>query len=108
MQTQAPWRFGQRDFQTSIKMIRSVMVKGIEALTAEMMLAARAANVEANVLASLGDGWAAKVAYNLERMATHGHRRAAEMEEVAKTLVSLSIDPVMTRGTIIRQLAMAA
>jgi 3-hydroxyisobutyrate dehydrogenase-like beta-hydroxyacid dehydrogenase len=92
---------------SSIKMIRSVMIKGIEALTAEMMLAARAAGVEKNVLASLGNDWAAKAAYNLERMTTHGHRRAAEMEESVKTLISLGVDPVMTRGTIIRQREMA-
>ena len=93
---------------SAIKMIRSVMIKGVEALTAEMILAARAADVEAEVLASLGDGWADKAAYNLERMATHGARRAAEMEESMKTLASLGIDPMMTRGTIIRQREMAA
>ena len=88
---------------SSVKMIRSVMVKGIEALTAEMMAAADAAAVTEDVLASLGDGWRARCAYNLERMATHGARRAAEMEEVAKTLAALGVDPVMTRGTIMRQ-----
>jgi 3-hydroxyisobutyrate dehydrogenase-like beta-hydroxyacid dehydrogenase len=93
---------------SSIKMLRSVMIKGIEALTAEMMLGAREAGVEDEVLASLGDGWTEKTAYNLERMAIHGKRRAAEMEEVAKTLASLGIDPVMTRGTIVRQKEMAA
>jgi 3-hydroxyisobutyrate dehydrogenase-like beta-hydroxyacid dehydrogenase len=93
---------------STIKMIRSVMVKGVEALTAEMMLAARAAGVEADVLASLGDGWAVKADYNLERMASHGKRRAAEMEESAKTLTDLGVEPVMTRGTIVRQREMAA
>jgi 3-hydroxyisobutyrate dehydrogenase-like beta-hydroxyacid dehydrogenase len=93
---------------SAIKMIRSVMIKGVEALTAEMMLAARAADVEADVLASLGAGWADKADYNLERMTKHGMRRAAEMEESARTLQSFGIDPVMTRGTIIRQREMAA
>ncbi len=93
---------------SSVKMIRSVMIKGVEALTAEMMLAARAADVEAEVLASLGDGWCDKATYNLERMETHGMRRAAEMEESAKTLLALGIDPVMTRGTVMWQRAMAA
>ncbi len=93
---------------SAIKMIRSVMVKGIEALTAEMMQAARAGDVEAEVLASLGNGWADKVTYNLERMKSHGMRRAAEMDESAKTLIALGVDPVMTRGTIIRQRETAA
>jgi len=85
-----------------------VMVKGIEALTAEMMLAGEAAGVADDVLASLGGDWASKAAYNIERMTTHGSRRAAEMEEVAKTLVALGIDPVMSRATVIRQRDMAA
>lgn len=93
---------------STIKMIRSVMIKGVEALTAEMMLAARAAGVESDVLASLGDDWDRRAPYNMERMTTHGKRRAAEMEEVSKTLISLGIEPIMTRGTIIRQREMAA
>ena len=97
---------------SAIKMIRSVMVKGIEALTAEMMLAARAAGVVDEVLASLDasekpQAWAARAAYNIERMVTHGQRRAAEMEESAKTLASLGVDPLMTAGTVARQRDMA-
>ncbi len=93
---------------SSIKMIRSIVVKGIEALTAEMTLAGDAAGVTDEVLTSLGDGWAAKATYNLERMKTHGLRRAAEMEESVKTLEALGVDPVMTRGTVRRQREMAA
>ena len=97
---------------SAIKMIRSVMVKGIEALTAEMMLAAEAAGVVDEVLASLdagekAQGWADRAAYNLERMATHGVRRAAEMEEAAKTLEALGVEPVMTTCTVQRQREMA-
>ena len=92
---------------SAIKMIRSVMVKGAEALTAEMMLAADKAGVTDEVLASLGGDWIEKAAYNLERMTTHGARRAAEMEEAAKTLLALGIEPLMTSGTIVRQREMA-
>jgi 3-hydroxyisobutyrate dehydrogenase-like beta-hydroxyacid dehydrogenase len=97
---------------SAIKMIRSVMVKGIEALTAEMMLAAEAAGVADAVLASLDASerprpWRERAAYNLERMATHGIRRAAEMEEAAKTLAGLGVEPVMTSGTVRRQRAAA-
>lgn len=93
---------------SAIKMIRSVMVKGIEALTDEMMAAATAAGVADEVLASLDASekaipWAQKAAYNLERMHTHGARRAAEMEESAKTLLALGVPPAMTRGTVYRQ-----
>ena len=93
---------------SAIKMIRSVMVKGIEALTDEMMAAALAAGVVDEVLASLDAsekriGWTERAAYNLERMTTHGLRRAAEMEESARTLTDLGVEPVMTNGTVRRQ-----
>jgi 3-hydroxyisobutyrate dehydrogenase-like beta-hydroxyacid dehydrogenase len=92
----------------AIKMVRSVMVKGLEALTLECFLAARRAGVEAPIIASLsksypGLDWPKLVEYNLERMANHGIRRAHEMEEVADTLRELGIDPHMTTGTIRRQ-----
>lgn len=95
---------------SAIKMIRSVMVKGIEALTDELMAAARHAGVADEVLASLDAsekdwGWRPRAEYNLERMETHGFRRAAEMEEVARTLSALGVEPVMTQGTIARQRA---
>ena len=91
----------------TIKMLRSVMIKGIEALTAEMMLAARLAGVDGDVLASLGEDWARRADYNLERMRAHGARRAAEMEEVASTLEALGVEPLMTRATVARQREMA-
>ncbi len=95
---------------STIKMVRSVMVKGLEALTDEMMAAARAAGVADEVLASLDasdkhGSWAERARYNLERMETHGGRRAAEMEEAAKTLSDLGVHPTMTAGTITRQRA---
>ena len=93
---------------SAIKMIRSVMVKGTEALIAEMMLAADSAGVAAEVLASLDASerqwtWAERADYHIERMVTHGARRAAEMEEVAKTLDAYGVEPIMTAGTIRRQ-----
>ena len=93
---------------SSIKMIRSIYIKGQEALTAEMMIAAQKADVVDEVLGSLGDGWDVRAAYSLQRMKTHGQRRAAEMEEVAKTLAALGVEPTMTNGTIKRQREMAS
>ncbi|MFM5929910.1 MAG: DUF1932 domain-containing protein [Novosphingobium sp.] len=97
---------------SAIKMIRSVMVKGIEALAAEMMLAAEAAGVADEVLASLDASekampWRERADYNIERMVTHGLRRAAEMEESARTLSGLGVEPIMTAGTVRRQRAQA-
>jgi hypothetical protein len=92
----------------AIKMIRSVMIKGIEALTLECFLAASRADLLEEVTASLKNNypssdWTEIASYNSERMANHGERRAAEMEESAVTLRELGIDPLMVDGTIGRQ-----
>jgi 3-hydroxyisobutyrate dehydrogenase-like beta-hydroxyacid dehydrogenase len=92
----------------AIKMIRSVMIKGIEAVTAECFLAASRAGLLDQVTASLKNNyptldWNKLSEYNIERMASHGIRRAAEMREVAETLRELGIDPLVTSGTIERQ-----
>ena len=89
---------------SSIKMLRSVMVKGIEALSAECLLAARKAGVEDVVLESLqasdpGWNWRDRGAYNLEWMMIHGTRRAAEMREVAATLREFGLPDAMAVAT---------
>jgi hypothetical protein len=94
-------------------MIRSVMVKGIEALTAECMLAAAQAGVLDEVLGSLDASerprsWPERADYNLDRMLVHGVRRAAEMEEVVRTLEGLGTGADLTRGTVSRQRAIGA
>jgi 3-hydroxyisobutyrate dehydrogenase-like beta-hydroxyacid dehydrogenase len=91
-----------------IKMLRSVMVKGMEALTAECFLAARRAGVDAAVLRSLQSSdpsfdWKTRAAYNLERMIVHGGRRAAEMREVAATLRELGFPDRMAAATAVWQ-----
>jgi 3-hydroxyisobutyrate dehydrogenase-like beta-hydroxyacid dehydrogenase len=93
---------------STIKMLRSVIFKGMEALTAECVLACHRADVLDEVLASLGAEWPALADYRLDRMMVHGVRRAAEMEESAKTLTALGVEPLMTRGTIARQRALGS
>jgi 3-hydroxyisobutyrate dehydrogenase-like beta-hydroxyacid dehydrogenase len=90
---------------SAIKMIRSVMIKGLEALACECALAGRAAGVDAVVLASLdetfpGFDWKTRIAYMMERVMTHGVRRAAEMREVALTVDGLGLDGAMSRGAV--------
>jgi 3-hydroxyisobutyrate dehydrogenase-like beta-hydroxyacid dehydrogenase len=97
----------------AIKMIRSVMIKGIEALTLECFLAAARAGLLEEVTASLKNNyptldWTKIADYNLERMASHGERRAAEMEESAVTLRELGLDPLMVDATVARQREMGA
>ncbi len=98
---------------SSIKMVRSIMVKGLEALTAECTLAAVAAGVEDEVFGSLakshpGIDWPRQAAYNFERSLVHGARRAAEMEEVAKTLSDLGLPNDMAMATVKWQSRVAA
>jgi 3-hydroxyisobutyrate dehydrogenase-like beta-hydroxyacid dehydrogenase len=92
----------------ALKMIRGVMIKGIEALTAECFLAAQRAGITEQVAASLHNNnpaldWNKVIDYNLERMASHGIRRAEEMEQVAATLTELGIAPLMTQAAVARQ-----
>ena len=93
---------------SAIKLVRSIMVKGIEALTGEMMLAAEQLDVVDEVLESLDASerhmkWEERSAYNLGRMREHGLRRAAEMEEAVTMLEAIDVEPVMTRATVARQ-----
>src|SRR5581483_11359498 len=93
---------------SAVKMCRSVVIKGLEALALESMLAARRFGAEKEVLASLqgtfpGMGWQEKLPdYLISRVAEHGRRRAAEMREVAHTLESVGVEPTMARATAAR------
>ena len=93
---------------SAIKMFRSIMIKGLEALTLECMLAAGEFRVEDQVLASLTEtfpslDWNRISGYMIERMVSHGGRRAAEMREVAATLRGIGIEPLMAEATAARQ-----
>lgn len=97
----------------AVKMIRSIMIKGLEALTAECLLAADAAGVRDEVLASFAAGgqappWADGGDYALDRMLVHGQRRAEEMREVAATVEALGLDAAMSRATARWQAAIGA
>ena len=89
---------------SAVKMIRSIMMKGLEALVCECVLAGRKAGVIETVLDSLDDtypgfDWKKRSAYMLERVMTHGVRRAAEMREAALTVDLIGLDGAMSRAT---------
>ncbi len=86
---------------SAIKMCRSVMIKGLEALVVESYAAARAYGVEEHVLPTLQEtfpsiDWAAQGAYFFQRVAQHGQRRAEEMRESARTVREAGFEPLMT------------
>lgn len=78
----------------SVKMMRSLFVKGLEALTVQTLSAAQAAGCGEQVLASLSGSYPGLdlprfAPYQFERVATHGIRRAEEMREVAAAMREL-------------------
>lgn len=90
------------------KMCRSVIVKGMEALVSESLLAARHYGVEEEVLTSLNDlfprpDWAQHARYLISRTLEHGVRRAEEMREVARTVADAGLEPWMSRACVERQ-----
>jgi 3-hydroxyisobutyrate dehydrogenase-like beta-hydroxyacid dehydrogenase len=81
---------------TAVKMVRSLFVKGLEAVTVETLLAAERSGCFEEILASLSEsypglGWPGIATYHFERALTHGARRAAEMRESAATLDELGL-----------------
>lgn len=93
---------------SAIKMCRSIMIKGIEALTVESMLSARHYGVEDHVIASLDEtfpsiDWQKQADYLVSRVVQHGRRRAAEMREVAQTVKDAQLQPVMASAIAERQ-----
>jgi 3-hydroxyisobutyrate dehydrogenase-like beta-hydroxyacid dehydrogenase len=94
---------------SAVKMCRSVVIKGLEALVIESLFAARMYGAEDKVIESLAAsfpamGWEDHLPdYLISRVAEHGHRRAVEMREVAQTLKHVGIEPTMALATAQRQ-----
>jgi 3-hydroxyisobutyrate dehydrogenase-like beta-hydroxyacid dehydrogenase len=90
------------------KMCRSVIIKGMEALLGESLLAARRYGVEDAVLDSLGSllnaaDWRIQARYMISRSLIHGRRRAEEMREVARTVVEAGFEPRMSSACAVWQ-----
>jgi 3-hydroxyisobutyrate dehydrogenase-like beta-hydroxyacid dehydrogenase len=93
---------------SAVKMCRSVMIKGLEAMVIESFTTARAYGVEDSVLASLketfpGIDWEKQGAYFFQRVIEHGRRRSEEVREVAETVREIGLDPWSSQGTAERQ-----
>ncbi|MDN4475528.1 DUF1932 domain-containing protein [Demequina sp. SYSU T00192] len=90
------------------KLCRSVVVKGLESLLSESLLAARHYGVDREVIASLSNilpeaDWEAIAGYFISRSLEHGVRRAEEMEEAAATVAEAGVTPWMASATVERQ-----
>jgi 3-hydroxyisobutyrate dehydrogenase-like beta-hydroxyacid dehydrogenase len=94
---------------SAIKMCRSIIIKGLEAITLVSMFTARRYGAEKLVLESLaatypGMGWnGALPDYLISRVAEHGKRRAAEMREAAQAIADVGLEPLTALATAQRQ-----
>ncbi|HLX16371.1 MAG TPA: DUF1932 domain-containing protein [Bradyrhizobium sp.] len=93
---------------SAVKMCRSVMIKGFEAMVIEGFTTARAYGVEDALLASLketfpGIDWEKQGAYFFQRVIEHGRRRSEEVREVAETVREIGLEPWSAQGTAERQ-----
>jgi 3-hydroxyisobutyrate dehydrogenase-like beta-hydroxyacid dehydrogenase len=93
---------------SAVKMCRSVMIKGLEAMVIESFTTARAYGVEDALLASLTEtfpsiDWEKQGAYFFQRVIEHGRRRSEEVREVAETVRDIGLSPWSAEGTAERQ-----
>lgn len=93
---------------SAIKMCRSIMIKGLEALVIESYATARAYGVEDQVLPTLQEtfpsiDWSAQGAYFFSRVVQHGQRRAEEMREAANTVREAGFEPLMAAAIAAKQ-----
>jgi 3-hydroxyisobutyrate dehydrogenase-like beta-hydroxyacid dehydrogenase len=99
---------GDRVGQASaVKMYRSLLIKGLEALIFECALGAGPEGALDRVLASMTgslpfDDWPELATYLMGRTVAHGDRRAAELREVAATQAEAGLDPALAAAAAAR------
>lgn len=97
---------------STTKLLRSVIIKGMESLFAESMEAAGIAGVEHEVLLSIKAtypelDWESVAGYQLSRSVLHAERRASEMREAARLVKSLGLTPLLSQATAQKQQELA-
>jgi 3-hydroxyisobutyrate dehydrogenase-like beta-hydroxyacid dehydrogenase len=98
---------------SAIKMCRSIMIKGLEALVIESYSTARHYGVEDQVLPTLAEtfpqiDWHRQGAYFFKRVVQHGKRRAEEMRESSRTVEEAGLTPTMASAIATKQDWMAS
>lgn len=88
---------------SAIKICRSVVMKGLESLLIEALLAAQEYDVSQDVLASLEGTMASRPFSETVKMlvtthAVHAERRSGEMAGISEALEALQIPPIMSRA----------
>jgi 3-hydroxyisobutyrate dehydrogenase-like beta-hydroxyacid dehydrogenase len=109
MESLVPWGMqidvaGERlGVASGIKILRSVLFKGIEALLDEMILAARAYGMDEVVLQSAfktleRTSWPEIVRTVVPSGAIHARRRAEELDMAAEAVAEAGVEPLMSRA----------
>jgi 3-hydroxyisobutyrate dehydrogenase-like beta-hydroxyacid dehydrogenase len=93
---------------SAIKMCRSIMIKGLEAIVIESYSTARFYGVEEHMLPTLAEtfpeiDWPTQGAYFFSRVVQHGKRRAEEMREAANTVDEAGFPSMMAAATAQKQ-----
>lgn len=92
----------------AVKMCRSIVIKGMEALMVDFTLASERAGVMPAVLESLkasypGMDWESVAKVMMSRVKQHGIRRAAEMREASRMINELGLDGSLASAIADRQ-----
>jgi 3-hydroxyisobutyrate dehydrogenase-like beta-hydroxyacid dehydrogenase len=97
---------GHAGAASAIKLVRSVFMKGLEALFVETFLFARRSGAEDIVLSSLAETLNVPFENTAQRMITadlvHAERRAFEVEESIGQMRDIGIEPIMAEATVRR------
>jgi len=93
---------------STTKLLRSILIKGMEALFAESMEAAGKVDMQDEVINSLqatypGIDWQKVAGYQLSRATLHAARRASEMRQAQQLVEQLEVDSIMTAAIAERQ-----
>jgi 3-hydroxyisobutyrate dehydrogenase-like beta-hydroxyacid dehydrogenase len=94
---------------SAMKLCRSIIIKGLEALMVDCAAAAEAQGVQDQVFGSLAEtfpsiDWPALASNMRERVATHGVRRSAEMVEAGEMLAAIGMNPGLANAVAEAQL----
>ena len=89
----------------AVKLLRSIVVKGMQALVTEAALAARSEELDDEFLRTIADfmpeiDWRERIAFNLSRMIEHGERRVEEMQAAVAMLQSTGLPSDMSLAAI--------
>lgn len=93
---------GEIGSASAVKILRSIVMKGLEALVMECLLASTRYGITSEVVASLDTSFQKSFSALANSLAAgdviHATRRADEVEMSAQTLIEIGLDPIVTQA----------